>query len=210
MPQVKAVLDGALKNKLIAAGYIQRSANAIGVGNKAGLFGYHTYTDSSLTHTMRNAEGTSSGWATQSSVALKDLDGEEQAKVAIDKCLRGINKKKLDAGKFTVILEPAAVADLIGWLGFAFGARDAEQGQSFLSKPAKIRPATARIWERSCFPRLLRCAAIRFIRSWHRRRGDRRFCRMKRPLGLKKAWCATFTTTDSGLGKLGRNRLPLR
>ena len=46
---------------------------------KPASFGYHTYTDSSLTHTMRNPEGTSSGWATQSSVALKDLNGEEQA-----------------------------------------------------------------------------------------------------------------------------------
>jgi predicted Zn-dependent protease len=53
VPQVKAVLAAALKNKLVAAGYIQRSANAVGVGNKAGLFGYHTYTDSSLTHTMQ-------------------------------------------------------------------------------------------------------------------------------------------------------------
>src|SRR5580698_5867978 len=34
IPQVKAVLAGALKNKLVAAGYIQRSANAVGVGNK--------------------------------------------------------------------------------------------------------------------------------------------------------------------------------
>jgi predicted Zn-dependent protease len=135
VPQVKAVLDGALKNKLVAAGYIQRSANAVGVGNKAGLFGYHTYTDSSLTHTMRNPQGTSSGWATQSSVALKDLDGETQARVSIEKCVRGVNRKKLDPGKYTVIMEPAAVADVMGWLGFAFGARDAEQGQSFLSKP---------------------------------------------------------------------------
>jgi predicted Zn-dependent protease len=135
VPQVKAVLAGALKNKLVAAGYIQRSANAVGVGNKAGLFGYHTFTDSSLTHTMRNPEGTSSGWATQSSVALKDLDGESQAKISIAKCLNGVNRKKLDPGKYTVIMEPAAVADLIGWLGFAFGARDAEQGQSFLSRP---------------------------------------------------------------------------
>jgi predicted Zn-dependent protease len=135
VPQVKAVLAGALKNKLVAAGYIQRSSNAVGVGNKAGLFGYHTYTDSSLTHTMRNPEGTSSGWAAQSSVSLKDLDGEAQARVSIQKCLGGVNRKKLDPGKYTVIMEPAAVADLIGWLGFAFGARDAEQGQSFLSKP---------------------------------------------------------------------------
>lgn len=134
IPQVKAVLAGALKNKLVAAGFIQRSANAVGVGNKAGLFGYHTYTDSSLTHTMRTPGGTSSGWATQSSVSVKDLNGEEQVKVSIDKCLRGVDRKKLDPGKYTVIMEPAAVADLIGWLGYAFGARDAEQGQSFLSK----------------------------------------------------------------------------
>jgi predicted Zn-dependent protease len=137
VPHVKAVVDGALKNKLVAAGFIQRSANAVGIGNKAGLFGYHTYTDSSFSHTMRNQEGTSSGWATQSSVSLKDLNGEAQAKVAIEKCLRGVNRKKLDPGKYTVIMEPAAVADLMGWLGFAFGARDAEQGQSFLSKPSE-------------------------------------------------------------------------
>jgi predicted Zn-dependent protease len=155
VPQVKAVLDGALKNKLIAAGYIQRSANAVGVGNKAGLFGYHTYTDSSLTHTMRNPEGSSSGWATQSSVALKDLDGEQQVRVSIEKCLRGINKRKLDPGKFTVIMEPAAVADLIGWLGFAFGARDAEQGQSFLSKPAKDATSNSTYLGEKLFPEII-------------------------------------------------------
>ena len=66
IPQVKAVLAGALESNLIAAGYIQRSANVVGVGNKAGLFGYHTYTDSSLTHTMRNSGGSSSGWASHS------------------------------------------------------------------------------------------------------------------------------------------------
>jgi len=143
VPQVKAVLAGALKNKLVTAGFIQRSANAVGVGNKAGLFGHHTYTDSSLTHTMRNPEGTSSGWATQSSVSLKDLDGGEQARVSIAKCLGGVNRKKLDPGKYTVIMEPAAVADLIGWLAFAFGARDAEQGQSFLSKAGDVKNSTS-------------------------------------------------------------------
>jgi predicted Zn-dependent protease len=152
VPQVKAVLAAALKNNLVAAGYMQRSANAVAVGNKAGLFGYHTYTDSSLTHTMRNPQGTSSGWATQSSVSIKDLDGEQQAKVSVDKCLRGANRKKLDPGKFTVIMEPAAVADLIGWLGFAFGARDAEQGQSFLSKSGEGPNAVSTLVGEKLFP----------------------------------------------------------
>ncbi len=155
IPQVEAVISGAVKNKLVAAGFIQRSANAVGVGNKAGLFGYHTYTDSSLSHTMRNPEGTSSSWATQSSVMVKDLNGAEQAAVSIRKCLGGVNRKKLDPGKYTVIMEPAAVADLIGWLGFAFGARDAEQGQSFLSKPGADPNATATFLGEKMFPEII-------------------------------------------------------
>jgi len=135
IPHVKAVIDRAKENKLVAAGFIQRSANAAAVGNKAGLFGYHTFTDSSLTNTMRSAGGTSSGWAAQTSVSLKDVDGETAARISTEKCVRGAGvRKKLDPGKYTVILEPAAVCDLVVWLGFNFGARDAEQGQSFLSK----------------------------------------------------------------------------
>lgn len=188
VPHVKAVVAGAMKNRLVAAGFIQRSANAVGVGNKAGLFGYHTYTDSSLSHTMRNLQGTSSGWATQSSVSLKDLNGEDQAKVSIEKCLRGVNRKKLDPGKYTVIFEPAAVADLIGWLGFAFGARDAEQGQSFLSKPgAQGNSVGATYLGEKLFPKSSRFAAIHFTPSWHPRPGARRCCPTKRFRGLRKA-----------------------
>lgn len=134
IPHVKAIVETALKHNLVAAGYIQRSANVAGVGNKAGLFGYHAFTDSSLTHTMRKQDGGSSGWASQSSVSVKDLDGEAQSRLAADKCNRGANRKTLNPGKYTVILEPAAVGDLIGWLGFSFDARQAEQGQSWLSK----------------------------------------------------------------------------
>ena len=135
IPHVKAVIDRARTDKLTAAGFIQRTANAVAVGNKAGLFGYHTFTDSSLSNTMRSAGGTSSGWASQTSVSLKDVDGETAARISTEKCLRGAGaRKKLDPGKYTVILEPAAVSDLVGYMGFSLDARDAEQGQSFLSK----------------------------------------------------------------------------
>jgi len=75
--------------------------------------------------------------------------------VSIKKCLGGVNPKKLDPGKYTVIMEPAAVADLIGWLGFAFGARDAEQGQSFLSKPGADPNATATFLGEKMFPEII-------------------------------------------------------
>jgi len=131
---VRAVIEASRAKKLTAAGFVQRSANWVAVANKAGLFGFHRYTDSSLTNTVRNASGSSSGWATQTSTTLKDLDGELAARIAVEKCVRGDNKRRLEPGKYTVILEPAAVSDLVGYLGFGFGARGAEQGQTFLSK----------------------------------------------------------------------------
>ena len=131
---VRAVIEASRAKKLTAAGFVQRSANWVAVANKAGLFGFHRYTDSSLTNTVRNAAGTSSGWAVQTSTTLKDLDGESAGNIAVEKCVRGDNKRRLEPGKYTVILEPAAVSDLVGYLGFGFGARGAEQGQSFLSK----------------------------------------------------------------------------
>ncbi|HEX4771740.1 MAG TPA: metallopeptidase TldD-related protein [Bryobacteraceae bacterium] len=134
IPHVKAILDAARSHDLTAAGFATRTATAAAVGNKAGLFGYTTYTDSSLTNTMRNKGGTSSGWATQVSTSIKDLNGGEVASRSTSKCLHGAGKRKLEAGKYTVILEPAAVSDLIGFFGFGIDARSAEQGQSFLSK----------------------------------------------------------------------------
>ncbi|HTQ57360.1 MAG TPA: TldD/PmbA family protein [Bryobacteraceae bacterium] len=133
---VKAVIDAARASRLTAAGFVQRSANWVAVANKSGLFGFHRYTDSNLTNTMRNAGGTSSGWATQISTSIKDLNGEEAARIAVEKCVKGDGKRRLEPGKYTVILEPAAVSDLIGYLAYGFGARGAEQGQSFLSKKA--------------------------------------------------------------------------
>ncbi len=135
IPHVRAIIDRARTKQLISAGFIERSATAVAVGNKAGLFGYHTVTDSSLSNTMRNPGGTSSGWASQSSVSLKDIQGDEVGRISAEKCMRGAaTKRKLDPGKYTVILEPSGASDLIGFLGFGFGARQAEQGQSFLSK----------------------------------------------------------------------------
>ncbi len=134
---VKAILEAARARQLTAAGLVQRTATASAVANKAGLFGYHESTYAGLTNTMRNSGGTSSGWATQVSTSVADLNGEDAGRIAADKCVRGAGKKRLDPGKYTVILEPAAVSDLIGFLGWSLGARGAEQGFSFLSRKGK-------------------------------------------------------------------------
>src|ERR1039458_492526 len=102
---VRAILEAARTRQLTAAGLVQRTATASAVANRAGLFGYHESTYAGLTNTMRNSGGTSSGWATQVSTTVHDLNGEDAGRIAADKCVRGVGKKRLDPGKYTVILE---------------------------------------------------------------------------------------------------------
>ncbi len=134
---IASIIESARSRNLSAAGFITRTATSAAIGNKAGLFGYTNYTDSSLSSTMRSQDGSSSGWANQVSTTVKDLDGAKVARISGEKCVTGLRKRRLEPGKYTVILEPAAVSDLLGYFGWGIGAREAEQGQSFLSRKGK-------------------------------------------------------------------------
>ena len=134
VPHVRAVIDAAAAKKLIAAGFFERSTDASTLANKHGLFGYLRSADTGLSTTIRNPEGTSSGWASQPAARISEISGAALAETAIQKCLRWKNPRRLDPGKYTVVLEPTAVNDLLGMFGFSFSARNAEEGRSFLSK----------------------------------------------------------------------------
>ncbi len=135
VPQIRAIIATAAKAKFVAAGYFVRSASASAVANKAGLFGYSRSTDANLTTTVRTPDGRSSGWASQAAVRLNEIDGAGVADRAATKCARWRNPVRLEPGKYTVVLEPTAVCDLVGFFGFgAMAARPAEQGNSFLSR----------------------------------------------------------------------------
>jgi predicted Zn-dependent protease len=56
------------------------------------------------------------------------------AETAIHKAVASRNPKPIDPGNYTVILEPAAVNDLIPQIMGSFNARQAEQGFGFLAK----------------------------------------------------------------------------
>jgi predicted Zn-dependent protease len=134
IPHVRAIIEGAKAKSLVAAGFFERSVSASVTAHKAGNFGFAKITDSYLATTVRNAEGTSSGWASKPAVRIEEISGEEIGKTAIGKCLAWKNPKRLEPGKYTVVLEPTAVGDLVPLMAFSMSARAAEQGQSFLSK----------------------------------------------------------------------------
>ena len=134
IPHVKTIIDAALKQKLVAAGLVERSHHVTAVANSAGLFGFHASSDSQLTTTIRKADGASSGWAGEPAMRLSSIDSAKLAARAIEKCLRWKSPVQLAPGNYTVVLEPTAAGDLVRLMGGGFSARGTEEGRTFLSK----------------------------------------------------------------------------
>ncbi|HVP43269.1 MAG TPA: TldD/PmbA family protein [Terriglobales bacterium] len=132
---VRATIEGAAAKKLESSGFLEREASAYALGNKKGNFGYTTLTDYNYTTTVRTPDGTGSGWALSAGHELGAMDSRAVARVAIDKAILSQKPRKLDPGRYTVILEPAAVEDLVLLLfGGGFDARAADEGRSVMSK----------------------------------------------------------------------------
>jgi predicted Zn-dependent protease len=134
-PGVKAALDEALARKLTASGFSETGVTISAIANKKGNFGFHEGTTASYSTTMRTADGTGSGWAGLESPRFEDVKAADLAARAAKKARASAAPKELPPGAYTVILEPRAVADLLGSLFFSFSRRLVDEGRSFLSKP---------------------------------------------------------------------------
>jgi predicted Zn-dependent protease len=121
--------------KLEAAGYYEHTAEAQALGTSAGLFAYHMSTNAEFTTTARTGDATGSGWAGGVGHRAGDVDATQLVRVAADKALRSQKPRRLEPGRYTVILEPAAVGELMDFLVWALDARQADEGRSFFSRP---------------------------------------------------------------------------
>jgi predicted Zn-dependent protease len=129
-----AAITAGRKNKLVTAGFFNDSTGFDSIANSKGLFGHREYTDLGYTCTARTEDGRGSGWVTRAAVDAKRFDAREATEVAIEKALRSVDAKAIEPGRYTVILEPAATSELVGRMIGAFGARQADEGRSFLAK----------------------------------------------------------------------------
>jgi len=75
----------------------------------------------------------SSGYADWRGTDIAAMNPAATAEVACDKCIAGRGAAAVSPGKYAVILEPAAVAELISTLGYlGLGALSLLEGRSFL------------------------------------------------------------------------------
>ena len=119
---------------LNVAGFLVTGADAIAIGTSAGLFAYHRGTSANYTLTVRTADGTGSGWSGEDAVAWSSLNFGEVSAQAIEKATQSRNPVAIEPGRYTVILEPQAVGDLVGLMPRYFNARSADEGRSPFAK----------------------------------------------------------------------------
>ena len=129
---VKRVVSLAEENKLNAAGIYTTGAFRSMLANSRGLCADYEYTRAEFSVTMMGED--SSGWAKANEPELAKLDPEELASRAAAKAVGTRHPREIEPGRYTVILEPAAVLDLVGFLFYDFSATAVADKRSCLNE----------------------------------------------------------------------------
>ena len=119
---------------LAAAGFILAGTAFNAIASNTGLYAYHPSTNANYQLTVRTNDGTGSGWAGADHPDWKQIDFRQVSDRAIEKARASRNPVAVEPGRYTVILEPQAVGDLVQLLSFALNARSADEGRSAFSK----------------------------------------------------------------------------
>src|SRR5207247_4164904 len=89
-------------------------------------------TDSNFTCTVRSQN--SSGWVDRHRRDVRALDVAKLGQIAIEKAERSRDPQPIEPGRYTVVLEPAAVAELVSFLtSLGLGAQAELEGRSFMA-----------------------------------------------------------------------------
>ena len=130
----KQVTELARTNDLIATGFIECRASAVALANSKGLFAYDSSANVTMTATVRSPDGTGSGWACSDGTSFADIDPQHVATTAVEKAKLSRSPVAIEPGRYTTILEPTAVGNLVQLIVGAMQARAADEGRSFFSK----------------------------------------------------------------------------
>ena len=129
---VRLACDLAVKKGQVAAGIFSSGMSQTAVGNSHGLFASYSETHSQFSITMQ--ENPAASWAKADSPDVRDIHAQKLAERASEKAHLAVKTKELEPGRYTVILEPAAVLDLVGFLFYDFAATAVQDKRSCLNE----------------------------------------------------------------------------
>ena len=128
---VGKIVGVAEKHKLTTAGVFSSAESFEGIFNSRGLSNWHTQTSAEISITMLADD--SSGWQKASAPDVSNLNPLALAEIAAQKAADSARPREIPAGKYTVILEPAAVLDIVGFMFWDFSGMAILDQRSFLT-----------------------------------------------------------------------------
>jgi predicted Zn-dependent protease len=128
---VKNIVEIADQHQMITAGIFSSSDSVEGVFNSRGLSRWHRQTLAEISITMLGED--SSGWQKAGSTNGMTLDPALLAETAAQKAIDSARPAEVPPGKYTVILEPSAVLDIVGSLFWDFSGMALMDQRSFLT-----------------------------------------------------------------------------
>jgi predicted Zn-dependent protease len=149
---VETIVNIAKQHKLTTAGIYSSAEGFEGIFNSCGLSDWHTQTLAEVSITMLGDN--SSGWQKLNSPDVARLDPKALAETAARKAVESINPLDLAPGKYTVILEPASVLDIVGFMFWDFAGLSVLDQRSFLCDRvgAKLFGDNINIWDNAAHP----------------------------------------------------------
>jgi predicted Zn-dependent protease len=132
----RALIAPAEAKGMLSAGYLEMRAGAfLSVSSRRPVgpweewdTPYASWTQAQCSMTVRDGQGTGSGWAGLSGSDWAKIDAPALAARALEKCEASRHPVALEPGRYTVILEPQAVADLMEIVVHSMGRKGAEEG----------------------------------------------------------------------------------
>jgi PmbA protein len=129
---IRKACDLAIRNGQVAAGIFSSGQSQHVIGNSRELFAPYRQTEAEFSITMQDEPAAS--WAKANSGNVSDFDPQKLAARASEKARMAKDAQELAPGKYTVILEPAAVLDLVGFLFYDFAATALADQRSCLTE----------------------------------------------------------------------------
>jgi PmbA protein len=149
---VKKIVRVAARHQITSAGIFSSSESVEGIFNSRGLNDWHTQTSSEISITMLAAD--SSGWQKANSPDVAHLDPATLAETSARKAIDSAGPREIPPGKYTVIMEPAAVLDITGFMFWDFGGLSILDQRSFLNNRvgSQIFGSNINIWDDVAHP----------------------------------------------------------
>ena len=117
---VKSACALAERKGQIAAGIFSSGQSQSVLANSRGLFAGYRQTEAEFSVTLQ--QGSATSWAKANAADYRSFDPQALSAAAGENAERAQNPVELAPGRYTVILEPAAVLDLVGFLFYDFSA----------------------------------------------------------------------------------------